>query len=79
MRIELTGEQRERVVRSVQRFFADELDRELSAFQAGRLIAFFVGSLGPPVYNPAIQDARAFLRAKLDDLEGEFYEPEEEG
>lgn len=77
MRIELTGAQRERVVKSVQRFFADELDRELSDFQAGRLVDFFVGALGPPVYNQAIQDVRAFLQGKLDDLEGEFYEPEE--
>ncbi len=30
------------------------------------------------VYNQAIQDARAALQSKLDDLEGEFYEPEPE-
>jgi len=32
---------------------------------------------GAPVYNQAIQDARVFLHAKLEDLDGEFYEPEE--
>jgi uncharacterized protein (DUF2164 family) len=36
-----------------------------------------VKELGAPIYNQAIQDARAFLQGKLDDLEGEFYEPEQ--
>ena len=65
------------MVRSLQRFFEDELDREISEFQAKRLLDFFVRELGAPVYNQAVQDARAFLQDKLVDLEGEFYEPEE--
>lgn len=77
MRIKLLPDARERLSALVRQFFRDELDRELSDFQARRLIDFFVRHLGAPVYNQAIQDARAFLQAKLDDLDGEFYEPEE--
>jgi uncharacterized protein (DUF2164 family) len=36
-----------------------------------------VRRLGAPIYNQAIQDARGFVQAKLDDLEGEFYEPDD--
>jgi uncharacterized protein (DUF2164 family) len=57
--------------------FIEEFERELSDFQARRLIDFFVRHLGAPVYNQAIQDARVFLQATLEDLDGEFYEPEE--
>jgi uncharacterized protein (DUF2164 family) len=77
MRIRLSDERRATMVRSLQRFFEDELDREISGFQAKRLLDFFVRELGAPVYNQAVQDARAFLQDKLVDLEGEFYEPEE--
>lgn len=35
-----------------------------------------VEELGPPVYNQAIQDARAFMAEKLGDLDAEYYEPE---
>ena len=77
MRISLSGERRERMVRGVQRFFSARLDEELSEFQAELLIDFFVKELGAPVYNQAIRDATAFLGDKLQDLEGEFYEPEE--
>jgi uncharacterized protein (DUF2164 family) len=77
MHVKLTDERRERVADAIQRFFAAELDQELSDFQVERLIDFLAKQLGAPIYNQAIQDARVFFQSKLDDLDGEFYEPEE--
>jgi uncharacterized protein (DUF2164 family) len=77
MRIQLTDERRERMLRSIKKYFAETLDQELGDLAAERLLEFFVKELGAPVYNQAIQDARAFLQGKLADLEGEFYEPED--
>ena len=37
---------------------------------------FVLESLGPPIYNQAVQDARVFMVRKLDDLDGEVHEPE---
>lgn len=76
MQIKLSQERRERLVNEIRALFTQEFDRELSEFQARRLIDFLIRHLGAPVYNQAIQDVRAALQAKLDDLEGEFYEPE---
>jgi uncharacterized protein (DUF2164 family) len=77
MHIELSGDRRDGIVRSVQQFFEGQLDLALSDFQAERVVDFFVKELGAPVYNQAIRDAHGFLQEKLQDLEGEFYEPEE--
>ena len=77
MRIALSEERRSELVSAAQRFLSREFEVELSDFQARGLLDFFVRQLGAPVYNQAIQDARAFLQEKLSDLEGEFYEPEE--
>ena len=77
MRIRLSGERRELILGSLESLFLDEFDEELSSFRAERLLDFFVHALGAPVYNQAIQDARGFLAEKLDDLDVEFYEPEE--
>jgi uncharacterized protein (DUF2164 family) len=77
MRIRLTDDRRDLMLDSIQRFFAERLDQEVSKFQAQHMLDFFVQELGPPVYNQAIGDARAFMTGKLDDLEGEFYEPDE--
>lgn len=77
MRIKLSEERREHLATSTQQLFLDEFERDLSEFQAQRLIDFFMGQMGPAVYNQAIQDARAYVQAKLDDIDGEVYEPEE--
>jgi len=77
LRIKLSEERRELLISATRRLFAQEFDREISEFQASRLIDFFVKSLGAPVYNQAVQDVRAAVQGKLDDLDGEFYEPEE--
>ena len=76
LRIELTDERKASMVEAIQRYFAENLDRELGALGAELLLDFFVAELGPPVYNQAIRDAHDFLEAKLADLTGEFYEPE---
>lgn len=77
LRIRLADERRAALVREIGRFCGDELDTQLSAFQSERLVDFLLRELGAPVYNQAIQDARAFLQDKLADLEGELYEPED--
>jgi uncharacterized protein (DUF2164 family) len=76
MRIKLSDERREILVAEVQQLSSEEFERDLSAFQADRLIDFFLEQMGPPVYNQAVQDARAFVLTKLEDLDGEVYEPE---
>ncbi len=77
MRIKLSEERRADLATAIQRLFAAEFDQEFSDFQTARLIDFFVRHLGAPVYNQAVQDARAFLAERLEDLDGELYEPEE--
>jgi len=77
LRIRLTDERRERVVERTRRFLMDEFEVEMSDFRLHQLVDFLVVEMGAPIYNQAIQDARKFLGAKLYDLEGEFYEPED--
>ena len=77
MRMKLSDERREILVLAAQALFDEEFERELSAFQAESLVDFFLGQLGPPVYNQAVQDARAYFQQKLEDLDGEVFEPDE--
>jgi uncharacterized protein (DUF2164 family) len=76
MRIRLSEERTDQLIEVMQAFARDALDLDMSEFQTRRWLAFLVLELGAPIYNQAIQDARGFLQTKLEDLEGEFYEPE---
>lgn len=78
MRIKLSEERRSVLIGAIQAFFREQLDDDIGELKAGLVLDFFVKQLGPPVYNQAIRDAHGFMQDKLVDLEGEFYEPEED-
>jgi uncharacterized protein (DUF2164 family) len=79
MGIDLSEERRQALLNALHGVFRDEFDEELSPYRAERILDYFIKALGPPLYNQAIADARAFMSQKLDDLDAEFYFPEEEG
>jgi len=76
MRIQLAEERRASLVDAVQRYVRAEFDEELSDFRANGLVDLFVAELGPPVYNQGVRDASAYIADKLQDIEGEVFEPE---
>lgn len=76
MPIALTTDGRKQALASLRRFCDHELDVEPSDIQLHALLDFFLKEIGPSVYNGAIADAQAFLRARLGDLEATCYEPE---
>ncbi len=76
MAVKLDEERRAQLIAELQAHFKQNFDEQLSEFRAAQILEFFLGSLGPQVYNQAVQDARAFFQQKLDDLDGEVYLPE---
>lgn len=77
MTVRIDEPRREALVARLRGFFQEEFDEELSPFRAEQVLDFFLETLGPQVYNQAVQDARGFMQQKLDDLDGDLYMPEE--
>ena len=71
--ITLSDERRERLIGQLQTLYAAEFDETLSEFRAGQVLDLMLKTLGPGIYNQAVQDVRAHLQTKLDDLDGEVY------
>ena len=71
--IALTEDRRQRLIGQLQTLFQSEFDEALSEFRAEQIIDMMLTTLGPGVYNQAVQDVRAHLQTKLDDLDGEVY------
>ncbi len=71
--IALTEDRRQRLIGQLQTLFQSEFDEALSEFRAEQIINMMLTTLGPGVYNQAVQDVRAHLQTKLDDLDGEVY------
>lgn len=71
--ITLSDERHERLIGQLQTLYAAEFDETLSEFRAGQVLDLMLKTLGPGIYNQAVQDVRAHLQTKLDDLDGEVY------
>jgi uncharacterized protein (DUF2164 family) len=73
VKIALAPDRRARLTAHLQLLFSKEFDEKLSDFRAGEIVDLMLRTLGPAVYNQAVQDVRANLQTRLDDLEGEVY------
>ena len=71
--IQLSDARRERLIGQLQTLFRAEFDETLSEFRAREILDLMLTTLGPGIYNQAVQDVRAHLQTKLDDLDGEVY------
>lgn len=71
--ISLSPEKRERLTGQLQSLFQAEFDETLSDFRAEQILELMLSTLGPGIYNQAVQDVRGHLQSKLDDLDGEVY------
>lgn len=71
--VELAEDRRLRLRGHLQGFFREQFDEGLSDFRADELIDLMLRTLGPEAYNQGVQDARAHLQSRLDDLDGEVF------
>jgi uncharacterized protein (DUF2164 family) len=71
--LKLSPERRERLIGQVQTMFARDFDETLSDFRAGEIVDRMTALIGPGVYNQAVEDVRAHLKGRLDDLSGEVF------
>ena len=66
--IKLAPDETEFLVSKVKKYFQDELDQDIGAFEAEFLIDFMAKELGPKIYNRAILDAHALFAEKTEEL-----------
>lgn len=71
--LKLSPELRQRLIEQVQTMYARDFDESLSTFRAGELVDRMTALIGPGVYNQAVEDVRAHLQGRLDDLSGEVF------
>ena len=71
---DLTKEEIETIVPSLQRYFREEFDVELSEMRAKLLLDYFRKEIGPFFYNRGVADAEKFFRARVEDLPATCFE-----
>lgn len=75
MAIELTAQESTDAIHSLKKFFASEMDEELSDLRAKILLDYILKEFGPLAYNLGVKHAEEFVRLRMEDLPATCFEP----
>ncbi|HVK93893.1 MAG TPA: DUF2164 domain-containing protein [Noviherbaspirillum sp.] len=76
MALELSKEDRQQAIESIQRYFRENFDQEIGNIGAGALLGFFLEEVGPLAYNKAVKDVQSSLERRVLELDIEIHEDE---
>lgn len=76
MPIELSKQDRQQAIDSIQRYFRQHMEEPIGNVAAGGLLGFMLEEIGPSIYNLAVADAQERLQARVTELDFEVHEDE---
>jgi uncharacterized protein (DUF2164 family) len=76
MPVTLSDDATEKALKSIRRYFVEQLDQEIGELPSRLLLEFVLEEIGPSIYNGAIAEAQVYLRERVADLDGACYMPE---
>jgi len=74
--IKFSKEEKEIIVKKIQLYFSEELERDIGQFDAQFLLDFFATEIGSFFYNRGLYDAQAILERQIEDISESIYELE---
>lgn len=74
MPLSLSPQETSALIPSLQKFFREELDHELSDLRARHLVDYLQKEMAPLAYNQGVRDAETFFRGKVEDLAATCFE-----
>jgi uncharacterized protein (DUF2164 family) len=76
MSIDITKEARTEAIRSIERYFLENMEEKIGNITAGALLGFFLEEIGPVIYNKAVLDVQERLQARISEVDIEIHEDE---
>jgi uncharacterized protein (DUF2164 family) len=76
MAIELNKEARAEAIKSIERYFQENMEERIGNIAAGALLNFFVEEIGPAIYNQAVAEVQERLQTRIAELDIEVHEDE---
>jgi uncharacterized protein (DUF2164 family) len=74
--IKFSKDEKEFLVKKIQRYFNEELGQQIGQFDAEFLLDFFSEQIGAYYYNRGLYDAQAVLESRLESIAEAIYELE---
>ena len=72
-RIRLTEDQKRDMMKEIDAFWLDEFDEKTGLIKQQAIFDFFMEQLAPGIYNRALEDARAWYKQSMENVEDDYY------
>ena len=76
MTIELSKEDRQQAVSSIERYLRENMEEKIGNVAASGLLGFILEEIGPSIYNKGVADAQERIQARVTELDFEVHEEE---
>ena len=76
MPIELDKEARSEAIKSIERYFQENMEERIGNIAAAGLLNFFLEEIGPVVFNKAVAEVQERLQVRLSEIDLEVHEDE---
>ena len=71
--IHLTDEQKRNMMKDIESFWLDEFDEKTGLIKQQAIFDFFMEQCAPGIYNRALDDAKAWCKRSVENMENDYY------
>ena len=71
--IHLTDDQRRSMMKEIESFWLDEFDEKTGLIKQQAVFDFFMERFAPSIYNRALDDAKAWCKQSMENMENDFF------
>ena len=71
--IHLTEDQKRNMMKEIESFWLDEFDEKTGVIKQQAIFDFFVEQIAPAIYNRALDDAKAWCKQSMENMEDDYY------
>ena len=71
--IHLTEDQKRNMMKEIESFWLDEFDEKTGVIKQQAIFDFFVEQIAPAIYNRALDDAKAWCKQSIENMEDDYY------
>ena len=71
--IHLTEDQKRNMMKESESFWLDEFDEKTGVIKQQAIFDFFVEQFAPVIYNRALDDAKAWCKQSMENMEDDYY------
>ncbi len=71
--IELNADEKKQLLQEIVYYFETEREEKLGIIGSENILDFFMDSLGPIIYNRALDDVKKWYGKRMEDVEADYY------